>query len=259
MALTLGLGNVALKTNDLIGLETNPILNQKIIPYPCLDLEYDTKETTSSAQVYRAGTQTDEETYRGKTENSLKLKTQISNWAMTGLGFNEIQKVLSSFTVPAARRVKVPANGIILDSTILAGAIVFAATEQFGAWGQPGPIAMSSLTVAAGSVTLPIMFAGSTVTLLFNRVMTSAKAYGGPGSTVKYGEFELIAYVYDNIPDGKDGDTLIYLPSITRKNSDTKISFTGKLIEYETEWVPAIPPGWSKPHAYIDGHSIVWA
>lgn len=258
MTLKRGLGNTALITTNLSGVATPGRLNQKLFPYPALDFEFTRKSSTEDAKAYRAGRQVSEEAIESATEYTLKLKTQISNWQMTGLARGQIERTLSAVTVPVIKRVRVGATGIISDPLITAGLPVLASIESYGSWGQAGAIPTADVVIAAGTITLPTSYSGATIMYMFDRQIASARAYGGAGVLKTLDEFQFIGEVYDNTSD-KAGDSFIWLPQIKRKTKDVTISFTGKLVEYEIEFTPTIPAGWEEPDLEVDGHSIVWA
>jgi hypothetical protein len=257
MTLKRGLADVGLVTTNQPGTNTTQFLNQTLFAYPCLDMEYTRKGTAEDAMAYRAGRHVIEETIESKTEYSIKLKTQITNWAMTGLARGQIQRTLSDITVPVVRRAKIPATGIVADTLITANLPVLATIESYGSWGQAGPIPVASVVAASGTLTFPTTLAGATITYMFDRTMATARAYGGAGTLKTMDEFQLIAYVKDNTGVGEDG--FIWIPQMKRKTLDVTLQFTGKLVEYEIEFTPTIPAGWEEPDMEVDGHSIQWA
>jgi len=259
MTLKRGLGNTALITTNLSGPASPARLNQKLFPYPALEFEFTRTSSTEDAKAFRAGRQVVEETNETATEFSLKLKTQISNWQMTGLARGQFERVLSAITVPVIKRVKVGATGIITDALITAGLPVLASIESYGSWGQAGAIPTADVVVAVGTITLPVSYAGATIMYMYDRQMASVRAYGGGGVLSTMDEFQFIGEVFDNTSSAKAGDSFIWIPQIARKNKDVTLSFSGGLVEYEIEFTPKIPAGWSEPDMEVDGHSIVWA
>lgn len=257
MTLKRGLGNTALITTNLTGVATPARLNQRLFPYPALEFEFTRTSSTEDAKAYRAGRQVPEETIETGTEYSLKLKTQISNWQMTGLARGQIERTLSAVSVPVIKRVKVGGTGIITDALITSGLPVLAAIESYGPWGQAGAIPTADVVVAVGTITLPPSYAGATIMYMFDRVMATARAYGGAGTLKTLDEFQFLGEVYDNTSE-KAGDSFIWLPQIKRKNKDVTVSFSGGLVEYEIEFTPTIPAGWEEPDMEVEGHSIVW-
>jgi hypothetical protein len=257
MTVKRGLANTALSTTNQPGTNTNSFLNQKLFPYPCMEFAYERKSKTEDAKAYRAGRHVIEETIESETEYSLKLKTQITNWAQTGLARGQIQRTLSSITVPVIKRAKINAAGEVLDSLITANLPVLASIESYGAWGQAGAIPVADITVTAGKLAFPSTLAGATITYMFDRTMATARAYGGAGTLSTMDEFQMIGYIKDNSGVGEDG--FIWLPQMRRKTLDVDLKFTGKLIEFELEFTPVIPAGWEEPDLEVDGHSIVWA
>jgi hypothetical protein len=257
MTLRRGLTGLDFATTNKTGSNANPFLNQNVFPFPCLDFEYERKSKTEDAMAYRSGRHVIEETIETQTDYTVKVKTQITNWHLTGLTRGQIERTLSGITIPQTKRAKVNAAGKILDSMITANMPIIASIEAYGPWGQAGAIPTASIAVAAGEIQLPTTLANATVTYMFDRTMTTAKGYGGPGSLTLMDKFQCVAYVKDN--SGGIQDSLIWIPQMYRKSLDVALKFTGKLIEYEMEFVPQIPAGWEEPDLEIDGQSIVWA
>jgi hypothetical protein len=255
MTLKKGLGYGALSTTDLSG--TNPIafLNQKLFDVPILDFEYERKAKIEYAKAYVAGKHTNIESLESEVEYTLKLKTQISNWAMTGLSQGQFQKTFTSFTVPKIHKAKVNGLGVAIVPDVIPATAVICSVSSFGAWGQAGAVPQADVTVGTGQVTFPTTYAGATVMFFFDRSIASAKGYGGPGATSKIGNMQFMGELYDNTSTNA-GDSFIYIPELQLKNESAKLAFTGKAVEYEFDLLPIVPAGWEEPIMIIDGHSI---
>ena len=256
MTLSIGMGIGALGTTDLTGTSANVFLNQKTIPVPIMDFEYERKAKIEYAKAYVAGKHTNIESLEAEVEYSLKIKTQISNWAMTGLSQGLFQKTFTAFTVPKVHKAKVNGLGVAIVPGVIAATLVIASLDAFGPWGQAGAIPQIDVTPGAGQVAFPVSYAGATVTFFFDRSIASAKGYGGPGASSKIGQMQFIGELYNNTPT-KAGDSFIWIPQVSLKNESAKLSFTGKIVEYEFDLLPTIPAGWDEPILLVDGQSIL--
>ena len=256
MTLQVGMGYGALSTTTMTGTNANAFLNQKLIPVPILDFEYERKAKIEYAKAYVAGKHTNIESLESEVEYTLKLKTQISNWQMTGLSQGQFQKTFTTFSVPKIHKAKVGGTGVAIVPGVIAATPVIASLDAFGSWGQAGAVPQVDVTVGAGQVTFPTSYAGATVTFFFDRSIASAKGYGGPGSTSKIGEMQFIGELFDNTSTNA-GDSFIWMPQVQLKNESAKLQFTGKTVEYEFDLLPTIPAGWEEPVLMIDGHSIL--
>lgn len=256
MTLTVGTGIGALGTTDLAGLNANTVLNQKLFQIPMLEFDYERKAKVEYAKAYVAGKHTNIESLEAEVEYTLKIKTQISNWAMTGLSQGQFQKTFTTFTVPKVHKAKVNGAGVAIVPGVIAATLVIASLDAFGPWGQAGAIPQIDLTTGAGQVTFPTSYAGATVTFFFDRSIASAKGYGGPGASSRIGQMQFIGELYDNT-SSKAGDSFIWIPQVALKNESAKLSFTGKTVEYEFDLLPTIPAGWDEPILLVDGHSIL--
>lgn len=256
MTLQVGMGIGALGTTDLAGLNANTVLNQKLFQTPILEFDYERKAKVEFAKAYVAGKHTNIESLEAEVEYSLKIKTQISNWAMTGLSQGQFQKTFTTFTVPKVHKAKVNGAGVAIVPGVIAATLVIASLDSFGPWGQAGAIPQIDLTPGAGQVAFPVSYAGATVTFFFDRSIASAKGYGGPGASSKIGQMQFIGELYNNTPT-KAGDSFIWIPQVSLKNESAKLSFTGKTVEYEFDLLPTIPAGWDEPILIVDGTSIL--
>lgn len=262
MTLFKGLGDAAVRTTDLAG----GISAQKLFPYPVYEFSFEQKATSEDAEAYRAGVRVAEETIETKVESILKLKTQISNWSMLGLSLGQLERTLTNFTLPTIKRTTVPAGGVVADAMITATSAdsVLAAIERYGAWGQTGPLTRTTLAAvpvrgvkvdgAAGTLTFNAAQVGAPIMYVVDRPVTAANVYGGPGTLAKIGELEFHGAIFDNSNAEADGG-LILLPRIQRNTRPT-ISFSGKLVELETEYKCLIPSGWNEPFMLVDGHTV---
>lgn len=263
MTLFKGLGDSYIRTTDLVGGASA----QKLYPYPVYEFSFDQKATTEDAEAYRGGIRQAEETVEVKVESILKLKTQISNWALLGLSLGQLERTITSFTLPSIKRTTVPIGGVITDLavTVANADSVIVAIERFGPWGQVGPLTRTSTTTppvrtvkvdgAAGTLTFNASQIGAPIMYLSNRLIASANVYGGAGALAKVSELEFYGDLFDNSTAEADGGK-IWFPRIQR-NSRPTISFNGKLAELDMEYKCLVPTGFSEPYMLIDGHSIL--
>lgn len=262
MTLFKGLGDSYVRTTDLAGGASA----QKLYPYPVYEFSFDQTATTEDAEAYRGGIRQAEETVEIKVESLLKLKTQISNWAMLGLSLGQLERTLTNFTIPSIKRVTVPVGGIINDTsiTVANGESIIASIERYGPWGQVGPL---TRTVAASPPVRTVKVDTTAKTLNFNaaqvgapimyvldRPILSANVYGGAGTLAKISELEFYGDIYDNSTDEANGGK-IWFPRIQR-NARPSLSFDGKLATLEMEYKCLVPTGFPEPYMTIDAHSI---
>jgi hypothetical protein len=259
MTICKGLGDCGVATTDLAGGPSAQVL----FPYPAYEFDFAQDSTTEDAEAYRAGVRVTEESVETKVTSTLKLKTQISNWQLLGLGMGQLKRTLTNFTMPKVKRATVPAGGVINDAALVAGNVgsVIVAIERYGAWGQAGPLVRSvtappvlGVQVAAGALTFNAAQIGAPIMYLYDQPIAAANAYGGAGTLARYGELQFVGEVYDNSSVGIDGGR-IWFPRMTRRTRPS-LTFSGGIPELEIEMTLLTPTGWEEPFLMIDGHSV---
>jgi hypothetical protein len=259
MTILKGLGDCGIATTDLSGGPSAQVL----YPYPAYEFEFAQEVDSADAEAYRAGKRVTEETLENKVTSTLKLKTQIANWQLFGLGFGMLQRTITSLVMPKIKRTTVPAGGVISDAAIVTGNLssVLASIERYGSWGQTGPLARASsaptagqVQVAAGTLTFHASAVGAPIMYLYDETIASVKAYGGSGTLSTYGELQFVGEVYDNTSNPDLGGR-IWFPRCSRKTRPS-LTYSGDIPELEIELSVLSPTGWPEPFLMIDGHSI---
>jgi hypothetical protein len=258
MTIAIGLGNSGLRTTDIAG---GP-LNQKLLDYPVFSFELSQEVTQQEALAYVAGRHQIEEQFESAVATTLKLSTEIANWTMIGFSIGQLQRTLTSFAFPVAKRANVPASGTpeITDTDITAAssAKTVVAITRKGPWGEAGPLTVVTTAPTAGQVqvagaTGKLVFhssaAGAPISYVIDKTEASVEGYGGPGTLAKIGEMEFFGEVYTNSAAGRDGGT-IWIPRIQRSTRPT-FSFSGDKVTLENEFKCLSVPGWEEPFAWI--------
>jgi hypothetical protein len=256
-----GLGDTFVRTKELSGGDTA----QHLIPYPVFDFEFAQDAPTEDALAYVTGVRQPVETLETTVTSTLKLSTQLSNWKLLGLALNEVQRALTSFTIPKKKSVTVPATPFeVTDSDITTGtaASVLASITDFGAWGQTGPLTPVAIAPSAGEVQVDgtngkLIFhssaEGAPVDYIVNQAVATANAYGGPGSLTRIGKLEFQGTILDTATASDGGN--IWIPILQRRSRPT-LSFTGGVPTLEINYTCLTPDGWEEPYRIVDNNSI---
>jgi hypothetical protein len=264
MAIERGLGICGLRTTTIAGGPTK----QKGFPYYVFDFETSEDLKTEQAMGYVGGSHQVLEVIEGTSTQKLKLSTEFSSWAMTGLTLGLIERTLTSFSLPIAKQGTVPKTApyTITDAEIIAGnaGSVVASIIDYGPWGQSGALnvaatagtpAAKEFGAAAGTLTFNAAQAGAPIWYMIDRLIPSANVYGGPGQLPRLGELEFSGQLYDTSGAGALGGQF-WAPRIKRA-SGPKSTYNGGKLKFETEFYMLAVPGWELPYMKIDGHSVV--
>jgi hypothetical protein len=257
MSLREGFGVCSISTIDLTGVSANSVLNQKMYGSVLSEFNYEKKNKIDYAKGFVNGKIQRVEPYFGEITYSLKVKTEISNWHQTGLSIGQLEKTFTNLTTPRNYRSKVNAAGVATVPGIVAGTAVIASIDNYGPWGQTGAIPIADMTTGPNTVTLPVRYAGATITLLYDQTLAIATGYGGPGAAASLGKMQFFGKLFDNTGTAKSGESLLWMPEIQYQTESSKMEFKGGLITYEVDFLPLVPAGWSDPYLLVDGNSIL--
>ncbi|MEO1208606.1 MAG: hypothetical protein AAFX78_03605 [Cyanobacteria bacterium J06638_20] len=197
---------------------------------------------------------------KGATTYGLTIGWNEQDWFHMGFARNQFPKTGSNIALPGTLSTTVPltspyeiVNPFFTDANDgLYGVLPFVTEE--GAWGQPGSFTRASSAPGAGEVQLDnagtkLVFnaaqAGAPIDVPIFGTKTSIEYYGGPGVSVKFGEFELWAEVYLG---GISQKVLRHYPKC-EIISDAALTVNDSINEVTIEISPGLPAGWERPFA----------
>jgi hypothetical protein len=258
MAIAIGLGNTGIRTTDIAGGPTN----QKLLDYPTFNFTLEQESQEQEALRYVAGKHQVEEAFESSVTTTLTLSTEIPNWPTIGFALGQLERTLTSFTVPTAKQANVPTGTTeISDPAITAtsAAKALACVQRKGTWGEAGPLTTVTTAPASASevqfdttnnkMVFHSSLAGAPILYVLDVAIASAEGYGGPGTLAKLGEMEFFGEVYTNSSTGSDGG-IIWIPRIQR-SARPSIAFTGDKVTLENQFKCLAVSGWEEPYTWV--------
>jgi hypothetical protein len=197
---------------------------------------------------------------KGATTFGLQISWNEQDWFHMGFARNEFPKTAASVPLPSILSTTVPLTApyeivnpfFTTANDDLYGVLPFVTEE--GAWGQPGSLVRSSGAPSAGQVQLDntgtkLIFhssqAGAPIDIPIFATASSVQYYGGPGTAVKFGQFELWAEVY---LAGISQKVIRHYPQC-ELISDAAMTIDNTIQTVQVDLSVAIPSGWEKPYA----------
>jgi len=167
--------------------------------------------STKESQRPNAGALVTARTVKGASTYTVDLSWNEVDWMHMGFEKNEFPKTGADVPIPTVLSTSVPTtapyeitNAFFTDANdALYG--IFAIVVQSGAWGQTGGLIRGTTTPAAGEVVLDdantkLVFnaaqAGAPIDIPIFATKNTIQYYGGAGTAVKYGTFELWGEIY---------------------------------------------------------------
>lgn len=185
------------------------------------------------------------------TAYTLVLDTEFIDWNTLGWAFDEVPQKATNAAIPYTKAAVASGAGVINDPQIKTGMKVFCYVSGRGPWGEAKPIPKASVTVAAGSITLGVGFAGAPITYHFEDTASEVETIGLLPGGQSYGTLSFSGVGYGPMfPKG----IIISIPSINRKSSPSLE--TADVPKLTVEYGINIPSGSTKPFRFYNLASI---